>query len=108
RRPLRPARHLCRRSGSHARFRGRLADAADPGRTRARPAARGAALSQDHRTIGRLIMRNWLLLSTLGLLAITSAPLAQPTAKLDGSWRALTAERDGKPAPDVIGHRLTF
>jgi uncharacterized protein (TIGR03067 family) len=53
-------------------------------------------------------MRYWLLLSMLGVLAITSTPRAQPTAKLDGTWRAVTAERDGKPAPDVIGHRLTF
>ena len=53
-------------------------------------------------------MRYRLLLSMLGLLAITSTPSAQPTAKLDGSWRAVAAERDGKSATDVIGHRLTF
>ena len=44
----------------------------------------------------------------LGLLAITSTPSAQPTAKLDGTWRAVAAERDGKSATDVVGHRLTF
>lgn len=53
-------------------------------------------------------MRYRLLLSMLGVLAITSTPLAQPTAKLDGTWRAVAAERDGKSATDVIGHRLTF
>jgi uncharacterized protein (TIGR03067 family) len=53
-------------------------------------------------------MRYRLLLSMLGLLAITSTPSAQPTAKLDGTWRAVAAERDGKSATDVIGHRLTF
>jgi uncharacterized protein (TIGR03067 family) len=53
-------------------------------------------------------MRYRLLLSILGLLAITSTPSAQPTAKLDGTWRAVAAERDGKSATDVIGHRLTF
>ena len=53
-------------------------------------------------------MRYRLLLSMLALLAITSTPSAQPTAKLDGTWRAVDAERDGKPATDVIGHRLTF
>ncbi len=53
-------------------------------------------------------MRYRLLLSMLGLLAITSTPSAQPTAKLDGSWRAVAAERDGKSATDVIGHSLTF
>ena len=53
-------------------------------------------------------MRYRLLLSMLAVLAITSTPLAQPTAKLDGTWRAVAAERDGKSATDVIGHRLTF
>ena len=53
-------------------------------------------------------MRYRLLLSMLGLLAITSTPSAQPTAKLDGTWRAVAAEREGKSASDVIGHRLTF
>jgi len=53
-------------------------------------------------------MRYRLLLSMLGLLAITSTPSAQPTAKLDGTWRAVAAERDGKSATDVIGHKLTF
>ena len=53
-------------------------------------------------------MRYRLLLSMLGLLAITSTPSAQPTATLEGSWRAVAAERDGTSATDVIGHRLTF
>ena len=53
-------------------------------------------------------MRYRLLLSMLGLLAITSTPSAQPTAKLDGTWLAVAAERDGTSATDVIGHRLTF
>ena len=53
-------------------------------------------------------MRYRLLLSMLGLLAITSTPSAQPTVKLDGSWRAVAAERDGTSATDVIGHKLTF
>jgi uncharacterized protein (TIGR03067 family) len=53
-------------------------------------------------------MRYRILLSILGLLTITSGPLAQPTTKLDGTWRAVSAERDGKSATDVIGHSLTF
>jgi uncharacterized protein (TIGR03067 family) len=53
-------------------------------------------------------MRYRLLLSMLGLLAITSTPSAQPAPKLDGTWRAVAAERDGTSATDVIGHRLTF
>src|SRR5215207_5681734 len=49
------------------------------------------------------------LLLSLGLLAIMiSTPLAQPTGQLDGTWRAVSAERNGKPAPDVIGHKLTL
>jgi uncharacterized protein (TIGR03067 family) len=51
-------------------------------------------------------MRYWLLLFMLAV--ITSAPLAQPTGQLDGTWRAVSAERDGKSATDVIGHRLTL
>jgi uncharacterized protein (TIGR03067 family) len=53
-------------------------------------------------------MRNWLWLSCIGLLVVTSAAPAQPDAKLDGEWTAVAAERDGKPAPDVVGHKLGF
>jgi uncharacterized protein (TIGR03067 family) len=51
-------------------------------------------------------MRTWL--SLIGLLAMTSAPSAQPAATLDGVWIAVSAERDGKKATDVVGHRLAF
>jgi uncharacterized protein (TIGR03067 family) len=51
-------------------------------------------------------MRTWL--SVIGFLAVTSAPLAQPAVKLDGVWTAVTAERDGKNAIDVVGHKLAF
>jgi uncharacterized protein (TIGR03067 family) len=33
---------------------------------------------------------------------------AQPTASLDGAWTAVAAERDGKPAEELKGHRLMF
>jgi uncharacterized protein (TIGR03067 family) len=53
-------------------------------------------------------MRAWPWLSLIGLLAVTSVPLAQPAARLDGVWTAVSAERDGKNATDVVGHRLAF
>ena len=39
----------------------------------------------------------------LGLAAAEAA-----AANLEGTWTASTAERDGKPADDVVGHRLAF
>ena len=33
---------------------------------------------------------------------------AQATAKLGGAWTAVSAERNGKPADELKGHRLTF
>jgi uncharacterized protein (TIGR03067 family) len=53
-------------------------------------------------------MRIWLWLSIVCVVAVTSASLAQPAAKLDGAWTAVTAERDGKSATDVVGHKLVF
>ena len=53
-------------------------------------------------------MRYWYWLSIVGLLATTSAPFAQPAAKLDGAWPAVAAERDGKNATEVVGHKLAF
>jgi uncharacterized protein (TIGR03067 family) len=34
--------------------------------------------------------------------------VAQPTGKLEGTWTAVSAERNGKPADELVGHRLTF
>ena len=34
--------------------------------------------------------------------------LAQPSGKLDGTWTAVSAERDGKPADELRGNRLTL
>ena len=48
------------------------------------------------------------LLVALGLLVATSPLLAQPGARLEGTWTATSAERDGQSAPDVVGHVLTF
>ena len=33
---------------------------------------------------------------------------AQAAGKLDGTWVAVSAERNGKPADELKGHRLTF
>ena len=47
-----------------------------------------------------------------GLLLGTGLVLAQPAGdaqtRLQGSWMATKAERDGKAADDVVGHRLSF
>jgi uncharacterized protein (TIGR03067 family) len=47
----------------------------------------------------------------LSLGLATGAWAADPAAeraKLQGTWRAVAAERNGAPAPDVVGHDLTF
>lgn len=41
-----------------------------------------------------------------GHLLAADAPL--DTEKLQGSWEVVKAERNGQPADDVEGHRLTF
>ena len=48
-------------------------------------------------------------LSILGAgLAVIGAPPAEATQRLQGSWDATNAERDGKAAGELVGHRLTF
>jgi uncharacterized protein (TIGR03067 family) len=44
---------------------------------------------------------------SLSLSFVASAWAAEP-AKLQGSWQAASAERNGAPATDVVGHRLVF
>ena len=41
-------------------------------------------------------------------LAIIGALPAEATQRLQGSWDATNAERDGKAAGELVGHRLTF
>ena len=53
-------------------------------------------------------MRHWTWLFLIGLFVVTTAQSPQPSAKLDGTWRAVAAERDGKNAADLVGHRLSF
>jgi len=59
----------------------------------------------QRRTSTRTAIVLALVLSTGGLA--NTVP-AQPRAKLDGTWTAVSAERNGKPADEIKGHRLTF
>jgi uncharacterized protein (TIGR03067 family) len=47
----------------------------------------------------------WLILGT-GL--VLAQPAEQAQKQLEGTWIATKAERDGKAADDVVGHRLSF
>jgi uncharacterized protein (TIGR03067 family) len=42
------------------------------------------------------------------LIGLALAAAAAAPANLEGTWTASTAERDGKPADDLVGHRLAF
>ena len=43
-----------------------------------------------------------------GLVLAFAQPADDAQQKLQGTWTATTAERDGKAADDVVGHRLSF
>jgi uncharacterized protein (TIGR03067 family) len=49
----------------------------------------------------------WLILGT-GFLPAFAQPTEETQKKLQGTWTATKAERDGKEAEDVVGHRLSF
>jgi uncharacterized protein (TIGR03067 family) len=49
----------------------------------------------------------WLILGT-GLVPAFAQPAEEAQRKLQGSWTATQAERDGKAADDVVGNRLSF
>lgn len=49
----------------------------------------------------------WLILGTW-LVSALAQPAQEAQKKLQGSWIATKAERDGKVADDVVGHRLIF
>jgi uncharacterized protein (TIGR03067 family) len=40
--------------------------------------------------------------------ACSGADPAAERAALQGTWRAVAAERNGAPAPELVGHELTF
>ena len=43
-----------------------------------------------------------------GLVLAFAQPADDAQQKLQGTWTATKAERDGKAADDVVGHRLSF
>ena len=49
----------------------------------------------------------WLILGT-GLVLAFAQPAEDAQKKLQGTWTATKAERDGNAADDVVGHRLSF
>jgi uncharacterized protein (TIGR03067 family) len=49
----------------------------------------------------------WLILGAW-LLPASAQPAEEAQKKLEGTWTAIKAERDGKAADDVVGHRLSF
>ena len=49
----------------------------------------------------------WLIFS-MGLSLASAQPTLASQQQLQGSWIASKAERDGKAADDVVGHRLSF
>ena len=49
----------------------------------------------------------WLILGTRLVLAFAQ-PAEDTQKKLQGTWTATQAERDGNAADDVVGHRLSF
>ena len=44
----------------------------------------------------------------LGAVAVVAQPADHIQRELEGTWIATKAERNGKSAEDVIGHRLSF
>jgi uncharacterized protein (TIGR03067 family) len=55
---------------------------------------------------GVLLAMCWLFLVT-GLVPALAQPAEEPDPRLQGTWTATRAERDGKTADDVVGHRLS-
>jgi uncharacterized protein (TIGR03067 family) len=53
------------------------------------------------------IVMCWLILC-MGLSLTSAQPAGASQKGLQGSWSATKAERDGKAADDVVGHRLAF
>ena len=49
----------------------------------------------------------WLILGA-GLVPAFAQSAEEAQKKLQGTWTATRAVRDGKPADDVVGHQLTF
>lgn len=43
-----------------------------------------------------------------GLIPAFAQPVGEARRQLEGAWTATRAQRDGKAAADVVGHRLSF
>lgn len=60
--------------------------------------------------VARLVLTGvvcWSILGS-GLVPAFAQPAEEASKKLQGAWTATKAERDGKAAEDVVGHRLSF
>ena len=57
--------------------------------------------------MGRLMSVMSGLMLAAGLVLVCAPPASAQTA-LEGNWNATRAERDGKAADDVVGHRLAL
>lgn len=44
----------------------------------------------------------------VGAMLAIASPSNAEEAVLQGNWTAIKAERDGQPADDIVGHRLSF
>ena len=56
----------------------------------------------------RLTSAACLLILATGLVPAFAQPAEEAQKKLQGTWTARRAERDGKAADDVLGNRLSF
>ena len=56
----------------------------------------------------RLTPMMCLLILGTGLVPAFAQPAEEARKKLQGTWTATKAERDGKAAADLVGHRLSF
>jgi uncharacterized protein (TIGR03067 family) len=50
----------------------------------------------------------WWLTLAMGLGPALAPTTGEAAERLEGTWTATSAERDGRPAADVVGHRLSF
>jgi uncharacterized protein (TIGR03067 family) len=56
----------------------------------------------------RLISALCCLILGTGVIAALAQPAEEAQRQLQGAWTATQAERDGRTADDVVGHRLAF
>jgi uncharacterized protein (TIGR03067 family) len=71
------------------------------------PGTAGSATKRNRIMHWLTLTMCWLILWT-GLVPAFAQPAEDAMKKLQGTWTATQAERDGKAADDVVGHRLSF